>query len=48
LQAAFKTINEDISQDMTKVGVGLGFTVASFVALLFFHISTLIICKNNI
>jgi hypothetical protein len=48
LQAAFKTINDNISQDMTLVGVGLGFTVASFVALIFFHVTTLIICKKNL
>jgi hypothetical protein len=47
LQVAFKTINDNISQDLTLAGVGLGFTVFSLVALLFFLCTTLIICKRN-
>ena len=47
LQVAFKTINDNISQDLTRAGVGLGFTVFSLVALLFFLCTTLVICKKN-
>ena len=39
MQAAFKTINDNISQDMTKVAIGLGFTVFSLLGLLFFMVT---------
>ena len=40
MQAAFKSINDNISQDLTKAAVGLGFTVCCLVGLLLTMLAT--------